>query len=214
VLDEPGKPAQSKSYLWLMASFGKLPAMVFQYSPSRSQDTPNQLLTPTTQAIMVDGYDGYQPACDQYQITRLGCWAHARRKFMDAKKAQVKGKTGKADQAIAYIQKLYRIETKTKDDPPEHRYEIRQREAVLIIDELKKWLAKSLLTVVPSSNLGKALTYLSNQWSRLVAYTDNGAYPIDNNTAERAIRPFTIGRKNWMFAKSQAGVTASATAGK
>ncbi len=210
VLDEPGKAAQSKSYLWLIASFTQQPAMVFYYSPSRSQQTPNTLLSKTTQAIMVDGYDGYQPACDQYRITRLGCWAHARRKFMDAKKAQPKGKTGKADQAIAYIQKLYRIEAKTKDDPPKQRYEIRQNEAVPIIANLRKWLDKSLLTVVPSSNLGKALTYLNNQWERLTPYLENGAYPIDNNAAERAIRPFTIGRKNWMFAKSQSGATASA----
>jgi len=210
VLDEPDKAAQSKSYLWLMASFTAQPAMVFHYSPSRSQDTPNNLLSKTTEAIMVDGYDGYQPACDQYQITRLGCWAHARRKFIDAKKAQPKGKTGKADQAIAYIQKLYRIETKTKDDPPEKRYEIRQNEASPIMTDMKKWLDKSLLTVVPSSNLGKALTYLNNQWNRLTPYVENGAYPIDNNAAERGIRPFTIGRKNWMFARSQAGATASA----
>jgi transposase len=210
VLDEPGKSAQSKSYLWLMASFTQQPATVFHYSPSRSQETPNHLLSKTTQAIMVDGYDGYQPACDQYQITRLGCWAHARRKFMDAKKVQSKGKTGKADQAIAYIQKLYRIETKTKDEPPERRYGIRQNEAIPIIADMKKWMDKSLLTVVPSSQLGKALTYLNNQWERLTGYLEDGSYPIDNNAAERGIRPFTIGRKNWMFAKSQAGAQASA----
>lgn len=210
VLDEPGKSAQSKSYLWLMASFTPRPAMVFHYSPSRSQGKPMALLSSSTQAIMVDGYDGYQPACETYSITRLGCWAHARRKFMDAKKAQPKGKTGKADQALAYIQKLYRIEAKIKDDPPERRHEIRKTEAPPIMADLKKWLDKSSLTVIPSSHLGKALTYLNNQWDRLVAYLENGAYPIDNNAAERAIRPFTIGRKNWMFAKSQSGATASA----
>jgi transposase len=210
VLDEPDKTAQSKSYLWLMASYSQQPAMVFHYSPSRSQETPNKILSSTTQAIMVDGYDGYQPACDRYQITRLGCWAHARRKFMDVKKTQAKGKTGKADQAIAFIQKLYRIESKMKDEPPERRYALRQSEAVPIMDAIKKWMDKSLLTVLPSSNLGKALTYLNNQWRRLIAYLDDGTYPIDNNAAERSIRPFTIGRKNWMFAKSQAGASASA----
>ncbi len=210
VLDEPGKPAQSKSYMWLMASFTSHPAMVFHYSPSRNQETPKALLSKTTQAMMVDGYDGYEPACNQYDIIRLGCWAHARRKFIDAQKAQPKGKTGKADQAIAFIQALYRIEAKIKKEPPEKRYEIRQKEAIPILGKIKKWLDKSLLTILPSSKMGAALRYLSNQWERLTAYLKDGSYPIDNNPAERAIRPFTIGRKNWMFSKSQAGAKASA----
>lgn len=121
-----------------------------------------------------------------------------------------KGKSGKADQAIAYIQQLYNIERKIKNEPPDKRYAIRQKEAKPIMDNIKKWLDKSLKHMLPSSKLGEALTYLNNQWDRLTAYQEDGSYPIDNNPAERAIRPFTIGRKNWMFAKSQAGATASA----
>jgi len=121
-----------------------------------------------------------------------------------------KGRSGKADQAIAFIQKLYRIEKRIKDEPPDKRYDIRQKEAKPIIEKIKQWLDTSLVHVVPSSKMGEALTYLRNQWNRLVAYLEDGEYPIDNNPAERAIRPFTIGRKNWMFAKSQAGATASA----
>lgn len=210
VLDEPGKAAQSKSYMWLMASFRQHPAFVFHYSPSRSQQTPLTLLSRTTQALMIDGYDGYQPACNEYEIIRLGCWAHARRKFIDAKKALPKGKAGKVDQAIAFIQALYRIESTLKDEPPDRRYDIRQKEAKPVIKKIKVWLEKSLLHILPSSKMGEALLYLHNQWERLTAYLKNGLYPIDNNPAERAIRPFTIGRKNWMFAKSQAGANASA----
>lgn len=208
VLDEPGKTAQSKSYLWLMASFGMQSAVVYHYRPNRTQSVPMELLTDQTGAIMLDGYEWYQKACDTYQIKRLGCWAHARRKFVDAKKLQKK--TGKADQAIAFIQKLYAIEKRIKDQPPNERYRIRQLEAVPIIEKLKAWKDKSIATVMPSSDLGKALAYLHNQWGRLVSYLDDGNYPIDNNPAERAIRPFTIGRKNWMFSKSQAGAKASA----
>lgn len=91
VLDEPGKAAQSKSYMWLMANVGLHPARVYNYSPSRNQQTPMALLSHATQALMVDGYDGYQPACNDYDIVRLGCWAHARRKFIDAQKAMPKG---------------------------------------------------------------------------------------------------------------------------
>ncbi|WP_045857999.1 IS66 family transposase [Teredinibacter purpureus] len=210
VLDEPGKKAQSKSYLWLMASFGDQPVLLYHYSPSRSQETPNAFLSNQTKAIMVDGYDGYQPACNSYDIVRLGCWAHARRKFIEAQKAQLKKKTGKADVAINYIQKLYQIESRTKHDPPDKRFEIRQKEAKPTLEKLRKWLDKSLLTVPPKTALGKALVYLANQWNRLTNYVEDGSYPIDNNAAERSIRPFTIGRKNWLFAKSQAGARASA----
>jgi transposase len=157
---------------------------------------------------MVDGYEGYQNACDTYQIKRLGCWAHARRKFVEAKKLQKK--TGRADQALAFIQKLYAIEKRINDKPPDVIYRSRQQEAVPILKKFKAWKDKSLLTVVPSSAVGKALTYLHKQWPRLVGYVESGHYPIDNNPAERAIRPFTIGRKNWLFSKSQAGARASA----
>ncbi len=210
VLDEPGKTAQSKSYMWLMACFAQHPVLLYHYSPSRGQQTPLTLLSGKTQALMVDGYDGYRPACEEYNIERLGCWAHARRKFIDVQKAAPKGTTGKADQAIAFIQKLYRIESKIKEEPPDKRLAIREKDAKPIIDEIRKWLDKSLAHMLPSSKMGEALMYLQNQWERLTAYLNIGEYPIDNNSAERAIRPFTIGRKNWMFAKSQAGAKASA----
>ena len=210
VLKEPGKTPQSKSYLWLMASFTEHPITVFHYDPGRSQQVPLALLDTSVNTLMVDGYEWYQKACDDYSIKRLGCWAHARRKFMDAKKIQPKGKAGKADQALAWIQKLYLIEKHTKDDPPDQRYQIRQQQAKPIIDKIETWLEKSLLHVPPKTALGKAVQYLRNQWDRLIGYLDNGAYPIDNNLAENAIRPFAVGRKNWLFANSQAGAKASA----
>ncbi len=210
VLKEPGKPAQSQSQMWVMTQSGLQPATVFHYATSRSQDVPLALLNDNNTAIMVDGYCGYQKACDTYHITRLGCWAHARRKFKDAQQLQKKGKTGKADQALAYIQKLYRVERTIKDEPPDKRFEYRQKESKPILDQLQKWLEKSLVTVAPKTKLGEALRYLNNQWDRLEGYLNNGEYPIDNNVAERAIRPFAIGRKNWLFSHSQAGAKASA----
>ena len=162
------------------------------------------------QALLVDGYEGYQPACEQYHITRLGCWAHARRKFVDAQKLQPKGKTGKPDQLLAYIQALYRIEKTIKHHPPDERYRIRQQQSKPLIDKMRKWLIKNLSQVPPKTALGKALYYLDHQWPRLVRYLEDGHYPMDNNSAENAIRPFAVGRKNWLFAKSQAGARASA----
>ena len=159
---------------------------------------------------MVDGYEGYQSVCDQQQLTRLGCWAHARRKFVEAQRQQPKGKTGKADQAIAFIQKLYAIEKRSKELPPDERHQLRQQQAKAVIDKLHQWLQKSLPTTPPKSSLGKALTYLHNQWPRLIGYLNGGQYPIDNNRAENAIRPFVIGRKNWLFSASVKGAKASA----
>lgn len=210
VLDEPDKSAQSKSYMWLMTNTGERRACVFHYADNRSQRVPLELLSHGNTALVLDGYDGYQKACDEYGIKRLGCWAHARRKFKEAQDVQPKGKTGRADQGLAFIQKLYAIEKRIKDDPPDMRYEARQNDAIAILKKLKDWLDKSLLSVPPKTAIGKALVYLSNQWERLIGYVDDGRYPIDNNAAERAIRPFAIGRKNWMFSKSQAGAKASA----
>lgn len=211
VLNEPGKTAQSKSYMWVTAATqASTNIILYHYSASRSGETPQYLLADFNGALMVDGYEGYSAVCNGNQLTRLGCWAHARRKFVEAQRQQPKGKTGKADQALAFIQKLYRYEQLAKDKTADERYAIRQAQSKPEIDKLKKWLAKALLNTPPKTSLGKAINYLNNQWDRLAAYTENGAWPIDNNRAENSIRPFVIGRKNWLFANSQAGAHASA----
>lgn len=212
VLDEPGKPPQSKSYMWVMTTpaHSATPVRYFHYAETRGQGVPLQLLDGFHGAIMLDGYTGYRAAVEQYQLDRLGCWAHARRRFIEAQKVQPKGKTGKADQALSLIQKLYAIEQQSKDRPPDQRHRIRQEKAKPVIDQLKTWLDKSLPGVPPKTALGKALHYLQQQWPRLIRYLDDGTYPIDNNLAENAIRPFVIGRKNWLFSKSVRGASASA----
>jgi transposase len=211
VLSEPNKTAQSNSYMWVLRS--TLPtasAVLFRYEPTRSGDVAKELLRDFTGALMVDGYEGYSATCIKNAITRLGCWAHARRKFIEAQQAQPKGKTGKADQALAYIQQLYRIEQLIKDKTTDEKYQARQQQSQPILDKLKSWLDKSLSQVPPKTALGKALYYLDSQWLRLINYVQHGDYPIDNNAAENAIRPFVIGRKNWLFSASQKGATSSA----
>jgi len=211
VLNEPGKRAQSQSYMWVMTTTqASVPIVLYHYSASRSGDIPKELLPDFNGALMVDGYEGYAAVCNENQLTRLGCWAHARRKFIDAQRQQPKGKTGKADVALGFIQKLYRIEKLNKDKSINERFEARQTQAKPIIDTLKQWLDKSFTKTPPKTTLGKALQYLHNQWSRLVPYLDDGSRPIDNNRAENSIRPFVIGRKNWLFSSSQAGAHASA----
>ncbi len=161
---------------------------------------------------MTDGYEGYQSVCDQNRLIRLGCRAHARRKFIEAQRNQPRGKNGKADQALALISKLYRVEKQLKETQAtvERIDQQRHAQAKPIAEKLRFWLTKSLGQSPPKSAIGKALRYLDHQWPRLVRYLDDGHYPIDNNRAENAIRPFVIGRKNWLFSDGVKGAKASA----
>ena len=212
VLNEVGKSAQSKSYMWVRS--GSPPGLdekivLFDYDSSRSGDVPRRLLADYHGALMVDGYEGYEPVCQEQDLTRLGCWVHARRKFVEVGKAS-KYKNSQAHYAIKLIAKLYAIEKSLKDTSAEIRFEQRLERAKPIIDKLRAWLDETQPKVAPKTKLGAALYYLNNQWPRLVAYLEDGDYPIDNNPAENAIRPFVVGRKNWLFSASVSGAKASA----
>ncbi|MDD2660278.1 MAG: IS66 family transposase [Methylococcales bacterium] len=142
-----------------------------------------------------------------------GCWAHVRRKFDEALKAQapkMSSTTGKAGEALTLIKELYRIEKTIKDLPVAEKQKIRQQQAKPILTDMKEWLDRSLTQVTPSSLTGKALTYLSNQWPTLTVYCEDGRLDLDNNAIERAIRPFVICRNNWIFSDTVKGVNASA----
>ncbi len=212
VLKEPGKTAQSKSYLWLQRGGPPdCPVLLFDYDPSRSQAIPKRLLAGFKGTLQTDGYDGYNAVVAMNGLTHVGCMAHARRKFSEAVKAQGKKKqNGKAQRGLALIQKLYRIEKQSRTLAPEARHEHRQRHARPLLDELRCWLDDVLPQVPPTSATGKALNYLHNEWPKLIRYLDDGRLEIDNNGAENAIRPFVIGRKNWLFSDSVKGVKASA----
>jgi transposase len=137
--------------------------------------------------------------------------AHARRKFHEALKAQAKKKSdSKAQYGLKMLQKLYRIETQARTLTPEARYQHRQQHAGPVLDKLRTWLDTVLPQVPPQSATGKALHYLHNEWDKLIRYLDDGRLEIDNNGAENAIRPFVVGRKNWLFSTSVKGVKASA----
>ena len=211
VLDEPDRKPQSKSYMWVSTAGPPDRGIVlFHYAPGRGGQIAKDLLGDHTGALMVDGYEGYNGVCASQAITRLGCWAHARRKFMVAKRQQPKGKTGAPDQAISLIGKLYVLERGMKDSTDDERYRARQDRAVPNLSKLREFLERNQPRTAPTTALGKALTYLGNQWQHLVRYVEDGRYPIDNNRAENAIRPFVVGRKNWLFSKSVAGVRANA----
>jgi transposase len=212
VLNEPGKSAQSKSYLWLQRGGPpEQPIVLYDYDPSRSQSVPSRLLEGYEGYLQTDGYSGYNAVVSANQLVHVGCMAHARRKFNEAVKSQGKNKkAGKAQHALALIQKLYRVEKQAKLLSPEERFVYRQDHAKPLLDKLRRWVDDSLPQVPPGSAAGKAMNYLNNEWHKLIRYLDDGRLEIDNNLAENAIRPFVIGRKNWLFSQSVAGVKSSA----
>lgn len=212
VLKEPGKTAQSKSYLWLQRGGPPdRPVLLYDYDPSRGARVPRRLLEGFQGTLQTDGYDGYNAVVAAGNLTHLGCFAHARRKFDEAIKAQGKHKRrGLAHHALALIQKLYGVEKAVRDTTPAARYAYRLEQAKPILDELHTWLTETLPRVPPETATGKALNYLHREWTKLIRYLNDGRYEIDNNRAENAIRPFVIGRKNWLFSDSVRGVRASA----
>lgn len=145
-------------------------------------------------------------------ITHLGCMAHARRKFVEAQKVTPakQGKVSKADMAVQMIKVLYVIEADIKEKSPEEKYRVRQAKSLPQLKKIRAWLDKALLQTLPKGKSGEALAYLHKNWGKLTLYTQDGRLSIDNNPVENAIRPFAIGRKNWMFSNSQAGAKASA----
>ena len=149
--------------------------------------------------LQTDGYKGYAAIGRQKGVISQGCWSHARCKFDEAIKGQKKNsKTGKAHMGLSYIQKLYRIERTPFENTVAEKKNIRQEQSLPILDQLRQWLDKSLPQVPPKTLLGKALHYLHNQWDKLIRYCDEGYLRMDNNLAEKAIRPFVVGRKAWL----------------
>jgi transposase len=214
VLKEAGRAASSNSYIWVQRGGPPHQSIVlFHYNPSRGRVAAEGLLEGFGGYLQTDGFEVYAGlAATRSDLRLIGCFAHARRKFDEALKGQGnKAKSGKAHMGLAFIQKLYAVEKCLKDLTPQERARERRRQAGPILQELRVWLEKSLPEVPPSTLTGKALVYLHNQWSRLIGYLDDGRLAIDNNACERAIRPFVIGRRNWLFADTPNGADASAT---
>ena len=206
-----------KCYMWLYATGADSPEgnikeanipniVLFDYHNSRSARCAIGYLESYQGYLQVDGYAGYHHT----QATLVGCWAHARRKFVEAKTAQGKKPSGKADWALNHIQKLYRIEHQIKDKTVAERYQARQEKSLPLLKQFETWLIKSEQQVLPKTKLGEAITYCLNQWDKLQRYTLDGRLNIDNNRAERAIKPFVIGRKAWLFSQTANGANASA----
>jgi transposase len=189
VLKESERSAQQQSRIWVMTNNeASARITLLHYSPTRKTSEADWMLGDFIGALMTDGYAVYDSVCKTKQLANLGCWAHTRRYFKEALDAQGKNKAGKANTALAFIQKLYRIEKLSENQTIDEKYQTRQAQAVPLLDQLRQWLDKNIQRPINSKKLKKAVTYLHNQWPKLIRYTENGAWPIDNNAAENAIR--------------------------
>ena len=211
VLGEDGRANTSKSYMWLsLGGASNAPVCLYEYHRSRGREYPHHLLADYQGYVQADGWDVYARVCDaEPGITLVGCWAHARRKFHEAAKASKKA--GAAEQALAHIQAMYRIEKelRAKDLDTEAFIAERRERVEPKLEQFRAWLNEKSETVVPSSLLGKAVGYTLSQWDRLVRYLDLAELTPDNNAAENAIRPFCLGRRNWLFSGTPKGADAS-----
>jgi transposase len=211
VLKESGKDAKSKSYMWLYQT-GRYdtPIVIYDYHPSRSGKIPREFLKDFSGYLHVDGYSGYN---HMDNVSLVGCLAHVKRYFNDAYKLienTEDAKQSNTAKGLAYCNKLFSLEKKSKTLELKDRYIFKQEKIKPMFDEFLTWLNQASIDALPQSKYGKAITYALNQIPNLMHYLDKGELDIDNNRAERSIKPFVTGRKNWLFNHSVNGAHASA----
>lgn len=207
VQDKKKKGKTHKGYFWVY--YDPLwPAVYFDYRKGRGAEGPQDMLENFSGYLQCDGYAVYDEYQKREDITLIGCFAHARRKFFDARFSDAK----RANEMLDLIGKLYKIERKAKDGVLDFkdRHELRHKEASPILKDIKDWLDEQYPKVLPKSGIGGAIAYSLNQWPRLINYLADGRIEIDNNLVENAIRPVALGRKNWLFAGSHAGARRAA----
>ncbi|CAN5142104.1 IS66-like element ISPsy5 family transposase [soil metagenome] len=212
VLKEPNKGVKSKKYMWLFA--GGAPdkfCFYYRYHHSRAHDVPLAFFDGYKGYIHCDGFPGYDTlAAKSIDITLSGCLYHARRKFVEIIKI-IKAKEGVAHDVVKYIAALARIEEEIKELSIVDKFNTRIEKVRPILDELHAYLVAVHPRTFPKSPLGQAVSYTLNQWPKLITFLKDGRLENNNNRSERAIKPFVIGRKGWMFADSVAGAEAAAT---
>lgn len=211
----------SDHYLWVSCAGPPHQKIVlFDYDPSRGASVPRRLLQDYQGLLLTDGYEAYDAALTGTSITHAACWAHVRRKFDEAHKAAV-AKDSYANVALDCIGQLYQVERQIKQRREQHQQRgesfsaeqilaLRAQHSMPIIAQLQTWLHAQADQVLPQSALGKAIAYTLKQWPKLIVFLRHALVPLDNNRCENAIRPFVIGRKNWLFCDTKAGAHASA----
>lgn len=191
--------------IWVYVGDALNPYTVYDATPSRSRDGPQTFLAGFKGYVQADAFGGYDGLYATGAI-EVACWAHARRKFVEARDSD----TQLSLEALAHIRRLYDVERQSREYDSDDRASLRQRESVPVLRALKEWLDAKRSAALPKSPLGQALTYALNQWDALNVYVIDGNLAIDNNAAERALRGVAVGRKNWLFWGSDAGGTTAA----
>jgi transposase len=210
VLREPGRANTSKSYMWVTRGGPPGKNIIrFYYDPGRGGQVAKKLLKDFSGAVQSDGYAGYNFLDKEPDIQHAGCWAHVRRKFHDVTKASKKAASAK--NILSIIGRLYKVEkyARMNELSPEAITELRQQESKEIVDAFFKTIETKTLQVSPSSLMGKAIAYAMKIRKHLYVFLEDGNIPIDNNYIENNIRPFVVGRKNWIFSGSPNGAEAS-----
>jgi len=223
VLGEEGRENTQKSYMWVFRGGAEInkQAVIYQYHPGRGGQIAKDFLGDYKGWVQSDAFSGYDWIDASADMKHVGCNSHARRKFHEAANIVGKKNVGKkgekrrqtsADVAMNFFKKLYAIEKRAREQKlgPDEIHALRQKEAVPILTEFKAWLDEICIRVNPKGALGKAVGYAIKQWPRLTRYVEDGRLSIDNNMVENTIRPFAVGRKNWLFSGSPKGAAASA----
>ena len=211
VLKESGKEAKSKSYMWLyQTSRYDKPIVIYDYQASRSGKISREFLKDFSGYLHVDGYSGYN---NIKHVTLVGCLAHVRRYFNDAYKLienTEDAKQSNTAKGLAYCNKLSALDKESKELDIDKRYLFKQEKIKPLFEEFFTWVKNSSNDALPQSKYGKAINYALNQLPNVMHYLERGELDIDNNLAERSIKPFVMGRKNWLFSNSVSGADASA----
>ncbi len=210
VLKEPKRKNTQKSYMWVYRRAEGTPLLLYEYQETREAKHPKRFLAGFQGHLQVDGYSGYDWTEDLTHVIRLGCMAHGRRPFAELQKIAKNKPKGLAYQALEMIGVLYHIESQIKDKTVDEKYRIRQEQAKPQLDKIHAWLIQHHTSAPPKGKLGQAMQYLINHWSKLIRYIDDGKLHIDNNLIENAIRPYKLGKKNWLFAGNPRGAKAGA----
>ncbi len=211
VLKEPGRKPENKSFMWVtVGSDQNRKIVLFNYSQTRREEIPLSLLDGFKGVLQTDGYVGYNRASKEYKLYHVGCLAHARRKFFEAA-AITKGE-GNADKALKIIQKIYQAEKTLRAEHLDDELFVaeRRKQVIPLWQEFHQLLKKWEISIPPKTKLGEAVNYTLNEYKKLVRYLKYVYVTPDNNLAENSIRPFVIGRKNWIFFDTPKGAHASA----
>jgi hypothetical protein len=211
VLHEAGRSAQTQSFMWVYRTGREGPPIVlYDYQTTRGAPHPRKFLEGYKGYLQVDGYTAYDGLPN---VTLVGCWAHARRKFDEAIKAlppqSRAGAKCPSRDGLNFCNKLFKIESDLREATPEQRCAARHERSVPLLREFKEWLDRQHANALPNGLLGKAVNYCLNQWPKLNAFLLDGRLELDNNRCERSVKPFVIGRKNWLFCNTPKGATAS-----